>query len=66
MNNEPSLDKIDDYNNNETPQKRKTVLLVVLFCLIVGGVYSYFKYSNSDQSDYVGTKENPGINIINK
>lgn len=66
MNNEPSLNQIDDYNNNETPQKRRTVLLVVLICLLVGVVYSYFKYSNDVESDYIGTKENPGINMINK
>ena len=25
MGNEPSLETIDDYNNNESPKKRKTI-----------------------------------------
>ena len=33
MENEPSLDQIDDYNNNESPEKRKTIKLVILFIL---------------------------------
>jgi len=66
MKNEPTLGKIDDYNNNESPEKRKTVRLVVLFCIIVGIVYSIAKYSNNSESDYIGTVEQPGINIINK
>ena len=66
MKNEPTLGKIDDYNNNESPEKRKTVRLVVLFCIIVGIVYSIAKYSNNSESDYIGTVEQPGISIINK
>jgi len=66
MKNEPTLGKIDDYNNNESPEKRKTVRLVVLFCIIVGIVYSIAKYSNNSENDYIGTAEQPGINIINK
>ena len=66
MKNEPSLDQIDDYNNQETPQKRNTVWLVVLFCIAVGIVYSIVKYNYNTESDYVGTEDTPGINIINK
>jgi len=65
MNNEPSLDQIDDYNGNESPKKRNIVRLVVLFCLTVGIVYSISKYYYSEESDYIGTKDNPGINIPN-
>ena len=43
FNNEPSLDKIDDYNGNESKQKRNTVRLIVIFCLVVGAVIAYFK-----------------------
>ena len=65
MKNEPTLDQIEDYNGQESPKKRKTVRLVVLFCIVVGIAYSIMKYNYSNESDYIGTKENPGINIIN-
>jgi len=65
MNNEPSLDQIDDYNGNESPKKRKTVKLIVLFLIVVGIAYSIAKYNNSQKNDYIGTKENPGITIPN-
>jgi hypothetical protein len=44
---EPSLNKIDDYNGNESKQKKIIVRLVVVFCLIVGGILTYFK--NNDK-----------------
>ena len=65
MKNEPTLDQIEDYNNKESSKKRNTVRLVVLFCISVGIAYSIFKYNYSGQNDYIGTKENPGINISN-
>ncbi|MEA2018352.1 MAG: hypothetical protein U9N59_07880 [Campylobacterota bacterium] len=64
MENEPTLEQIEDYNDNESPQKRKTVKLVVLFCIVVAVTYGYFKFTYSSTDEYVGTKENPGINII--
>jgi hypothetical protein len=57
---EPSLEKIDDYNGNESKQKRNTVRLVVIFCLIVAGVFAYLK-TTSVPSDYVGTQEQSNI-----
>ena len=60
---EPSLEQIEDYNNNESPEKRKTVRLVVIGILIVGALYALVKYNFSTPSDYIGTPENPGINI---
>ena len=42
-NGEPSLEKIDDYNGNESKQKRNTVRFVVIFCLLVGGLFAYLK-----------------------
>jgi hypothetical protein len=65
-NNEPSLEKIDDYDNKESKEKRNTVKLVIIFCLLVGAVFSFFKYDNKDVSDYVGTKEAPGITTTKK
>lgn len=60
LNDEPSLDKIDDYNGTESGEKKNTVKLVVLFCLLVGAVFAYLKYTSAP-NDYIGTKENPGI-----
>lgn len=65
MNTEPTLDQIDDYNGNESPKKRKTVKLVILFLIVVGITYSIVKYNNSKNSDYIGTEKNPGIIITN-
>ncbi|AXH11767.1 hypothetical protein [Halarcobacter bivalviorum] len=65
MDDELSLEKIDDYNNKESKQKRNTVRLVVIFCLLVGAVLAYMKY-NSQVDDYVGTKDAPGINTSKK
>lgn len=62
---EPSLEKIDDYNGNESKQKRNTVRLVIIFCLIVGGIFAYLK-SSSTTTDYVGTQEQPGISTAKK
>jgi len=65
MNQEPSLKNIDDYNNKESKEKRNTVRIVVLFCLAVGIVYAIAKYNYSDTTDYIGTKEQPGIHLPN-
>ena len=40
---EPSLEKIDDYNGNESKQKRNTVRFVIILCLLVGGLFAYLK-----------------------
>ncbi len=65
MDDELSLNKIDDYNNKESKEKRRTVLLVIIFCLVVGAVFSYIKY-NSEVDDYVGSEQAPGIDISKK
>ena len=65
LDDELSLDKIDDYNGNESKEKRNIVRAVVIFCLAVGIIFAYLKY-NSEVSDYVGTKEAPGIAAIKK
>lgn len=63
---EPSLEQIDDYNNNESPEKRRTIRLVVIGILIVGAIYGVVKYNFSTPSDYIGTPENPGINTTKR
>lgn len=62
---ELSMDKIDDYNGNESEEKRNTVRNVIIILLIVGAIFAYFK-STSIPDDYVGTSENPGINTSKK
>lgn len=57
---ELTLDKIDDYNGNESKEKRNTVRVVVVAILVVGAFFAYMKY-NSSFDDYVGTQEAPGI-----
>lgn len=61
QNNEPSLNNIDDYNGNESPEKRRTILIVIAICLIVGGIYTGFRIAYDTPSDYIGTEQNPGI-----
>lgn len=62
MNGEPSLDQIDDYNNNESPEKRRTIWMVIIGLIVVGIIYSAIKISFDSVDDYTGTPQNPGIN----
>ena len=57
---EPSLEKIDDYNGNESKQKRNTVRFVIVFCLIVGGIFTYMK-SNTASNTQINIQEQTGI-----
>jgi len=61
--NEPTLDTIDDYNNQETPQKRKSIRLIIGGLFVFAIILSYIKISNDTVSDYIGTPENPGIDV---
>lgn len=47
---EPSLEKIDDYNGNETKQKRNTVRLIVILLLVFGAVLTYLQQPKSQES----------------
>ncbi|MBI3873447.1 MAG: hypothetical protein HY307_00215 [Arcobacter sp.] len=61
-NNEPSMDKIDDYTGNESKEKRSTINKVIILCLVVGAILAGLKLFYNNPGDYVGTPENPGIN----
>jgi len=63
LENEPTLDTIDDYNNQETPEKRKTIRLIIGGLFVFAIILSYIKISNDTVSDYIGTAENPGITV---
>jgi len=62
MKNEPTLEEIEDYDNHESPAKRKTVKIVIIICLVVGAILAIIKYNYNTNNDYVGTPEKPGIN----
>ncbi|MGA1933375.1 hypothetical protein ACH5BF_11785 [Arcobacter sp. YIC-464] len=62
---ELSMDKIEDYDGNESQEKRNIVRNVIVVLLIVGAVFAYFK-ATSTPNDYVGTPENPGITATKK
>jgi len=62
MINEPTLESIEDYNNNESQDKRKTVRLIVLGLIILGVIYTAIRFEFNDVSDYIGTSKYPGIN----
>jgi len=59
---EPSMNKIDDYNGNESEEKKSIINNVILGLLIVGAIYAGVRYMNSTVTDYNGTPSNPGIN----
>ncbi len=60
---EPNMDTIDDYNNNETPEKRKTVRFIIIGLLVFAVVNIIIRYQFNTVSDYIGTKESPGIEV---
>jgi len=59
---EPSMNKIDDYNGNESAEKKSIINNVLLGLLLVGAIYAGIRYANSTVSDYNGTPDKPGIN----
>ncbi|MEA3383921.1 MAG: hypothetical protein U9Q20_04490 [Campylobacterota bacterium] len=62
LDNEPTMNQIDDYNNNEPKEKRKTINFVIIGLLVISVVYGIIKFSFNDVDEYVGTPEKPGIN----
>jgi len=62
MNTEPTLEEIEDYNDQESNEKRKTVKFIVIGLLVVSAIYGTIKFSFNSVDDYIGTSENPGIN----
>lgn len=62
---ELSMDKIEDYDGKESPEKRRTIINVIIIGLIVGAIVAYFKMT-SVPDDYIGTPEKPGIDVSKK
>jgi len=59
---EPTMSQIDDYNGQETPEKKKLVRNIIIGLLVVSAIYGIVKFSFSTPNDYIGTPEHPGIN----
>ena len=54
---EPTLEAIEDYNGNESKEKRMTVWIVILSGLLIGAIYSIIA-ANSSVSDEIKTQTN--------
>jgi hypothetical protein len=62
---ELSMDKIEDYNGNESNEKKRIVRNVIIIGLLVGAIVTYYKLT-SVPDDYIGTAEKPGIDVSKK
>ena len=58
---EPTLGQIDDYNGNESPQKRKLIWGIVAGLIAVSIAYAYVQANSSLPKDYIGTAQHPGL-----
>jgi len=57
---EPSLETIEDYNGQESNEKRLTVWIVVLSGLLIGAIYGIIA-SNTNVSDVIVKNDQTGI-----
>ncbi len=55
---EPTLEEIDDFNGNESEEKRKTVYKVIMLCLAIGALYTAAKLTFNTVDDYIGPDSN--------
>jgi len=56
-NTEPTLEAIEDYNGQESKDKRKTIWIVILSGLLIGAIFSIIS-ANSSVSDEIKTQTN--------
>jgi hypothetical protein len=63
---EPTLAQIDDYNGNESPEKKRLIRNIIIGLIVVSALYAVVKFNFSTPSDYIGTAENPGINTAQR
>lgn len=57
---EPSLESIEDYDGQESNEKRLTVYIVILSGLLIGAIYGIIS-ANTTVSDVLTSKEQTGI-----
>ncbi|MCG3680330.1 hypothetical protein [Aliarcobacter butzleri] len=53
---EPTLEKIDDYNGNESKQKRNVIRLVIVLLLVFGAVLTYLNQPTQNELKKVDEK----------
>jgi len=51
---EPTLDTIEDYDGQESKEKRMTVWIVILSGLLIGAVYGIMKLNSSVSDEIPG------------
>ena len=56
-NTEPTLTTIEDYDGQESKDKRKTIWIVILSGLLIGAIYGIIS-ENSSVSDEIKTQTN--------
>ncbi|MCH9814422.1 MAG: hypothetical protein K0U47_10840 [Epsilonproteobacteria bacterium] len=61
--NEPSLEEIEDFNGRGSEEKRRTVNLVIIGCLIAGALYTVVKMQNSSVSDALPVEQSRAIQM---
>ena len=57
MQNEPTLEAIEDFDNKESSETRELIKKVVIGLLIIGALYTLTKTYFSDVSDRVDTSK---------
>lgn len=62
-NEEPSLEKIEDFNGGGSEEKKRTVNLVIVACLFVGAIYTVVKVNYSTVSDQLNVQDGVAITI---
>jgi hypothetical protein len=61
LQNEPTLEEIEDYDGKESTEKRMTIWIVILSGLLIGAIYGIIKATNNDVIDQTVTTEQTGI-----
>jgi len=51
QNNEPTLEELEDYDGNESNEKKMVIWGVIVIGLILGGLYTYFRTAYSTVGD---------------
>ncbi len=58
---EPTLEGIQDFDNNEGEETRSIIKMVVIGLLVIGAIYAASKVYFSDVSDQLDTSSNPAV-----
>ncbi|HIP47254.1 MAG TPA: hypothetical protein EYG95_06825 [Campylobacterales bacterium] len=61
MNNEPTLEEIEDFDNNESPETRSIIKKVIVGLIVLGALYGATKFYFSDVSDKLDTTSRPAV-----